>query len=418
MRKILIVGAGQSGLHLAHGLLSHGYDVTVITGQTSTEIRTGRPSITQLTYPTVLDYERELHLDFWSSQAPQIDKAKLHGYPSGGADPLVVAGRFDGYTVSVDRRVKMADWLEYFEDCGGKVVIHGVTLSDLDYFARMFDLIVVAVGHGELGALFDTDRGRFSGARRRVLAQAHIYDVAPDPGEPESIGWVGSSADAGNIWFFPILTSEGPCHSLFVAARRGGPMDGWLGPHRPTPAAQLDGMRALLREHAPEYFERVRDAELVDGNSRLIESIEPKVRNPVGTLPSGGRVLGISDVVITSDPFAGQGWNNSTRCAKSYLESILAHGDRPFDEEFMRRTFDRFWSYGYDAELWAETISSYWESPPAAHFQEVLGAASVYPEVGDRWIRGWNYPPDYHEWLYDEAGARKYLAEVAAVHNA
>jgi 2-polyprenyl-6-methoxyphenol hydroxylase-like FAD-dependent oxidoreductase len=74
MRKILIVGAGQSGLHLAHGLLSSGYDVTLITGRTSTELRTGRPSITQLTFPTVLEYERELGLDFWSADVPRIER--------------------------------------------------------------------------------------------------------------------------------------------------------------------------------------------------------------------------------------------------------------------------------------------------------------------------------------------------------
>ncbi|MFC3999002.1 styrene monooxygenase/indole monooxygenase family protein [Nocardiopsis sediminis] len=415
MRKILIVGAGQSGLHLAHGLLSHGYDVTVITGQTSTEIRTGRPSITQLTYPTVLEYERELHLDFWSSQAPHIEKSKLHLYPSGVPEPIQLAGHFDGYAVSVDRRVKMADWLEYFEDCGGKVVIHGVTLSDLDYFSRMFDLIVVAVGHGELGALFDTDHSRFSSARHRVLAQAHIYDVAPDPGEPESVGWVGAAEDAGMIWFFPILTAEGPCHSMFVVGKHASPMDSWQ--DRPSPREQWRRMQDLLQKHAPHYYERVRGAELVDGNSRLIESLNPQVRKPVGVLPSGGRVLGISDVVITSDPFAGQGWNNSTRCAKSYLESILQRGDRPFDEEFMTSMFERFWTYGRVAEQWAETISSYWEIEQPQHLQDVLGAATQYQEIADRWIQGWNNPPAYADWLFDPEGAYAYLAEVTAAHN-
>ncbi|MDA8370473.1 MAG: oxygenase [Nocardiopsaceae bacterium] len=410
MRKILIVGAGQSGLHLAHGLLNHGYDVTVITGQTSGEIRTGRPSITQLTYPTVLEYERELRLDFWSAQAPQVEKMKLHAFPSRSFEPLTVPGRFDGYTVSVDRRVKMADWLEYFEDCGGKVVIHGVTLSDIDYFSRMFDLVVVAVGHGELGALFDTDRDRFSGARRRTVAQAHIYDVAPDPGEDEAIGWAASSADAGNIWIMPVLTAQGPCHSLFVVNRQGGVMDDW--PARLPPKEQWGRMQDLLRKYVPNYYERVAEAELVDDSSTLLSRFTPQVRKPVGVLPSGGRVLGISDVVITSDPFAGQGWNNSSRCAKSYLESILAHGDRPFDEAFMTEMFERFWEYGKDAEQWSEVIATFWEAEPAPHIQAVLEAATVYPEIGDRWMRGWDDPSDYHEWLYDPDGAWAYLDRV------
>ena len=42
MRKILVVGAGQSGLQLALGLQSHGYEVTLMSNRTADEIRTGR----------------------------------------------------------------------------------------------------------------------------------------------------------------------------------------------------------------------------------------------------------------------------------------------------------------------------------------------------------------------------------------
>ncbi|WP_046468576.1 styrene monooxygenase/indole monooxygenase family protein [Allosalinactinospora lopnorensis] len=415
MRKILIVGAGQSGLHLAHGLLTYGYDVTLITSQSSAEIRTGRPAITQITYPTVLGYERELGLDFWSVQAPKIDRAKVHAYPPGGTTPMAFSGGFDEYAISIDRRVKMADWLEYFEDRGGKVVIHGVTVSDLDYFSRMFDLVIIAVGGGELGALFDVDRTRGIGQCDRVLAQAHIYNVATEPGESDSIAWVGSSSDAYSIFFVPILTAEGPCHSLFLVDKPGGPMDQWRG--RTKPEEQWALMKEALQTYMPQFYERCEDAELVDGRSRLIETVSPQVRKPVGVLPSGGRVLGIADVVITSDPFAGQGWNNSTRCAKSYLESILEHGNKPIDEEFLSGMFARFWEYGQHAEKWANIISSFGEEPPPPHFQEILQGALTYSEIADRWIQAWDYPPDYQEWLYDPELARKYLAEVKAAHE-
>ena len=39
MRRIAIVGAGQSGLQLGLGLLDTGYDVTMITNRTADEIR-------------------------------------------------------------------------------------------------------------------------------------------------------------------------------------------------------------------------------------------------------------------------------------------------------------------------------------------------------------------------------------------
>ncbi|MDI5982977.1 NAD-binding protein, partial [Amycolatopsis magusensis] len=47
MRKILIVGAGQSGLQLALGLQGHGYEVTLISNRTPEEIRGGRVKSTQ-----------------------------------------------------------------------------------------------------------------------------------------------------------------------------------------------------------------------------------------------------------------------------------------------------------------------------------------------------------------------------------
>ncbi|WP_160050316.1 MULTISPECIES: styrene monooxygenase/indole monooxygenase family protein [unclassified Nocardiopsis] len=420
MRKILIVGAGHAGLHLAHGLLTHGYDVTVITGQSSLEIRTGKASVAQFTFPTALEYERQHDLDLWSALSPQIREQRVHLYPSGDQPVRTFKGRTglnNDYVVSVDRRVKMADWLEYFEDRGGKVVIHGVTVTDLDYFSRMFELIIVAVGHGELGQLFDYDESRFSGARPRSIAQAQVYDVWPEKEGDENIGWAASAADAGNIMFLPILTQEGPCHNLLLVDKRGGPMDAW--PDRPGPEEQLRRMKDLLRQYAPDYFERVKDAVLTNGrNSTLVEELTPQVRNPVGVLPSGGRVLGMADVVVTMDPYVGQSWNNSTRCAKAYLESIIEHGDGAFDEGFLVRTFDRFWEFGLHNQLWAEMNSTLWDAgdlPP--YFYDLVDAAAAYPEVGDRWIQGWDYPPDYSSWLLDPELAMQYVAEVRARHG-
>ena len=417
MRKILIVGAGHAGLHLAHGLLTHGYDVTVITGQSSTEIRTGKPSISQFTLPTALEYERKFDLDFWSALSPQIREQKLFMYMEGKA-VAALQGSSDpgnGYTVSVDRRVKMADWLESFEDRGGKVVIHGVTVTDLDYFSRMFELIIIAVGHGELGQLFDDDNSRFSGTRPRAIAQAYMYDVWPDPGEPENIGWAATTQEAGNIIFIPILSQEGPCHSLLMVNKKGGPMDAW--PDRPGPEEQLRRMKDLTRKYAPDFYERVRDAVLIDGRSALVEDLTPQVRNPVGTLPSGGLVLGMADVVVTMDPFVGQTWNNSTRCAQTYLESIIEHGDGEFNEEFLVKAFDRFWEFGQDNQMWAEFCSTMWEQDIPEHVANVMNHAGQYREVGDRWIQAWDTPSDYKNWLFDKEAAQAYLAEVKARHD-
>ena len=150
-RGILIVGAGQSGLMLAHGLLDHGYDVTVATGSSSTDIRTGRVSVTQLTMPTVRAMEQAADLDLWSGQAPEFGGVRISMRPP-QQQATQFSGRFGGGAgVAVDRRLKMADWLEKFEDRGGKVIVHGMTTEDIDFFTRRFALAVLAVGRGEPG---------------------------------------------------------------------------------------------------------------------------------------------------------------------------------------------------------------------------------------------------------------------------
>ncbi len=72
-RKILIVGAGQSGLQLAHGLLQNGYDVTLMSARTAREIRAGRVMSTQAMFDAALQHERDLGLSFWEDEAPHFD---------------------------------------------------------------------------------------------------------------------------------------------------------------------------------------------------------------------------------------------------------------------------------------------------------------------------------------------------------
>ena len=58
MRKILIVGSGQSGLQLALGLQARGYDVTVMSARTAEEIRVGQVMSTQCMFEYSLNLER------------------------------------------------------------------------------------------------------------------------------------------------------------------------------------------------------------------------------------------------------------------------------------------------------------------------------------------------------------------------
>ncbi len=58
MRRILIVGAGQSGLQLGLCLLQHDYDVTIMTARTATELASGRAVSVQLLTSDQVDLEQ------------------------------------------------------------------------------------------------------------------------------------------------------------------------------------------------------------------------------------------------------------------------------------------------------------------------------------------------------------------------
>ncbi|MGI5121912.1 styrene monooxygenase/indole monooxygenase family protein [Marinactinospora thermotolerans] len=421
MRKILIVGAGQSGLCLANGLLAHGgYDVTLVTGKSSPEIRANRPNVTQFTMPRALEMERRLSLDWWSARAPHLEGVRQPLYLPGTSDPLVIEGRFQGYGIAVDPRLKMADWLEYFEDKGGRVTIAGLSVSDLDWFSRNYDLVVVAVGSGELGALFDPDPTRFSGAHPRVITQSIVYGVEDGPSGPGFADAI--SAPAGRVIIAPVLTADGPANAICVLDEPGGALDGsHLQPssrHRATAQEVTDWIVSSIAGRFPDYAARLKEVEPVDGNAAVISHLTPQVRKPVAVLPSGGSVLGSSDVVVTTDPISGQGWNVSTLCAATYLQRIIEHGDKPFDDAWMRETFDTFYAEeGVHSAALSAMLHSLWDNELPAYFQEIVGAALTFPEVADRWVHGLDDPKDYRAWFLDEYGARAYLEQVAAAHG-
>ncbi|GLU47178.1 styrene monooxygenase/indole monooxygenase family protein [Nocardiopsis ansamitocini] len=420
--RVLIIGAGQSGLYLGHQLLKQGIEVGLITSQTSPEIRNGRASITQVAWPSTRALEDQAGLDLWRAAAPRFEQVEMSLRPpegervqfSGRFDADPVAKRIGGHAVSVDRRVKMADWLEFFEDQGGKVYIHGVTTSDLEYHVRMYDLVIVAVGAGELGALFDFDASRTSGGHDRIVAQAILDGVVWDGDHQLDV----YSTLGGEVFFTPIYTSEGEATSVTMLANPGAALDTSDAPPRDTEAL-LGQMQTLLRENIPDVYDRIRGlgvGDLVGGaNSMVRTRFSPGVRKPVAHI-NDTPALGMADVVITSDPVAGQGWANSTFCAQIYSDAIMEriHKGGAFDAEWMTATFERFYQErGRHAAVFSDMVQNFWLGQMPTHFGELVMAVLQYPEVANRWIGGFDRPDDYEKWMFDETAARAYLAEVA-----
>ncbi|MBO1417885.1 styrene monooxygenase/indole monooxygenase family protein [Streptomyces sp. FH025] len=410
MRRVLIVGAGQAGLQLALGLQSHGYDVTLLTDRDAQEVRDGRVLSTQCMFDAALRTERVQGLDLWVERAPQIEGIGVSVAGPESARVVDWVGRLDGHAQSVDQRLKMSTWLELFAGRGGRVEVRQVSAADLEHLSRSYDLTLVAAGKGALSSLFERDEERSPYTRpQRALAVSYVHGLAPRPEHDFPAVRCNLVPGVGELFVMPVLTAAGPCDTLFWEAVPGGPADAFDGIR--DPAEHLWVTLELMKAFTPwEYDRAASGVELTDAGATLAGRFAPVVRRPVGELPGGGAVLGMADVVVLNDPITGQGANSAARCAAVYLEAILAHGDRPFDREFLRSAFGRFWeAVARPATAWTNAMLA----PPPPHVRELLGSGGQLPAVADRFANAFDRPADLEEWFFDPGRAAAYLASVA-----
>ncbi|MFF6789956.1 styrene monooxygenase/indole monooxygenase family protein [Streptomyces filamentosus] len=410
MRKILIVGAGQSGLQLALGLQSQGYEVTLMSNRTADEIRSGRVMSTQCMFPTALRHERDLGLNFWESQAPRIEGLGVSVAGPDSARLIDWVGKLDGFAQSVDQRLKMAGWMETFAQRGGQLVIHGAAVGDLDFFARRYDLVLVAAGKGELVSMFARDAERSVYAEpQRALAVAYVHGLGPRPEHPDfDAVRCNLVPGVGELFVMPTLTLSGRADILFWEGVPGGPVDAFQGVKDPSEHLALT--LELMEKFLPWEYARATRVELTDAGGTLAGRYAPTVRKPIGRLPGGGLVLGVADVVVANDPITGQGSNSAAKCAAAYLAAIVEHGDKPFDEAWMQSAFDRYWQTAEPVTKWTNAMLA----PPPEHVLNLLGAAGQLQPIADRFANGFDDPADFENFFFDPEKADAYLASLTA----
>jgi hypothetical protein len=398
MRRIGIVGAGQAGLVLAIGLRQKGYDVTVFAERPAEAVREGRLVSNQCLFHPALERERALGINFW--EAPPIREVAFAAAGEGAEPAISWRVGLERPAQSVDQRVKVAGWMTEFARLGGDLRLRRVTPADLDACAREFELLIVAAGRGpQFDALFprDDERSPYREPQRAIgiLYVGGTLDAVP--------GLTFGMAPVGEFFLLPVLSVHGPVHGIGFFGLPGGPMDVW------DDVADVDQhyetARRLLRAHYPWQTTLLDDARPVAPTEMLHGRITPVVRHPVGTLPSGAKVLAMGDTAVTNDPVGGQGANLAARAARAYQEAIVERGDRPFDEEFMHDAFARYWHHARHATRFTNDLLA----PPPPHVLATLDTAQRVPEVAHRFAHLFENPADYEGWLGDPEAAMAYL---------
>ncbi|MFJ5958346.1 flavin reductase [Paenarthrobacter sp. NPDC092416] len=419
MRKIAIIGAGESGAQLALGLQREGYAVTLFSDRSAAQIRTGKVMSSQCMFATALDAEAQMGATltglYGSGSVPDINGIRVRVERVAGV--IEWEAPLDGPAHSIDQRIKSALWIESFVSNGGDFRIEKVTARMLEELARDYELVIVSTGKGEIGQIFPRDKAKSPFDRpQRVLALNYVTPAggASDGGTAD--GGDGTEPQQGNairmtmapgvgeFFTFPGLTVSGPCRMMVFEGVVGGPMDRWT--DVVSPEEQLERSLEILREHFPHEAENFAGAELTDSGATLLGRITPTVRSAVGELGNGRLVFGLGDAVVLNDPLTGQGSNNATLAAKYYLDSILRRGQQPFDREWMERTFDEFWrGWGQWAVAWTNDLLK----PRREHQVTLLSEAAEHPALAASIVGGFDDPRTSYPWWFDPTAAADFM---------
>ena len=406
MRKIAIIGAGQSGLQLGLGLLDAGYEVTLVSNRTAEDIRDGSIMSSQVMFDVALRTERAQGLNFWDDECPIMETLGLAGAGPGGEKLIDWSCALNDPCQSLDQRVKFPVWMERFVERGGNLILHEATIEDAEAYAESHDLVVLAAGKGDLGKLFERDASRspFSAPQRGLTL---MFVNGMQPREDDVKGGLVLVPGVGEYLYFRALTTSGICDIMLFEAVPGGPMDDWKTPV--TIEEHVEKGKEVLKTFMPWEAERCEAIVATDPNALLKGRFPPTVRKPIGKLPSGASVLGIGDALILNDPVTGRGSNSAAVAASIYLRNIIARKDGAFDTEWMQSTFDEFWKW---AEWGVRYTNVQLLVPPKPHIIQFLMAGQESHTIRKAFVEGLNEPETAFPWIEDPEAAEKFIAEA------
>src|SRR6185503_7512122 len=128
---------GQGGMHLAFGLNTAGWDVTLVSDRTAEQMLASRAMASHGLHKRSMRFEQEAGIDCYDDMVPHPQTGigfKLS--PDGRELALDFSSYFVERMRAVDSRYKTALLLESFERRGGRVSYQSATLDDVEAYAE------------------------------------------------------------------------------------------------------------------------------------------------------------------------------------------------------------------------------------------------------------------------------------------
>lgn len=366
-RTAAVIGAGQTGVTAALGLLDAGFDVTLYSDRDQRALRDDVPATgTALEFGETQQAESALGLDTFTGRAPRHTGLSVRIAGPAGEELIGFDGHFDGYAgVAVDTRLKADERLTAFLERGGRFTVEPVTPERLDTIAAATDLTLVATGRGGLSDLFPIDEARTVYARpQRSLLTVTVSGLGFGPevfAHRSRAGGAHSGfsifAEQGEAWWGPYLHKDaGPSWAFLGWARPGSEWERRFAAADSAESAH-DIVQQLYRDHIdwdlPEVLSTRTIAE--DPHSWLKGAVRPVVRAGVGHTASGHVVAALGDTATAYDPIAGQGAQSGLIQAQRLVAAAAVH-DGPFDAEWIARRYAEFLSARGDAANWVTRL--------------------------------------------------------------
>ena len=392
-RTAAIIGAGQTGVTAALGLLDNGFDVTVYSERDQAALRDDVPATgTALIFGEAQRAEESLGLNTYLATAP-LSTGQSVRVLDGDTEAIAFDGWFDGARgIAVDTRLKADDRLSLFQQRGGHFVVQAVDPERLDTIAAKADLTLVATGRGGLSSLFPVDAARtvYDKPQRSLLAFS-VTGLGYGPDVFAHRSTAGGQhhaftvvAGQGETFWGPYLHKDaGPSWAFLGWAHPGSDWERRFGTVRDATTA-LEIATGLHRDYIDWDLPEVSRLQVIeeDPHSWLTGAVTQVVRHGVGHTAGGHPVAALGDTAISYDPIAGQGAQGGLIQAAALVRKAARH-DGPFDTAWLTAAFEDF--YDTRGRAAQRVTQLFLADPDVAEYGSLyFAAASASPRFAGR----------------------------------